>query len=153
MYLIIRDKGGHRAIPIRSGDKWDLYKVVSGRKDIRIVLRVKGRRYLIHSTYDLARKYHQLGLAQLTPLCDEIIAILTDSIKRQQEFIDFPRIVGMVQYRHHRRWCDKGLISPVSLEEYFGHPVDPKMEELISYVRAAHRDIIVMDCEPPINHS
>lgn len=61
------------------------------------------------------------------------------------------RIAGAAECRHHRRWCDLGLISPTSMEEYHGHPIDPKTEQLVSYVRVDYGDIIVMDHEPPVN--
>lgn len=151
MYLIAKDKIGYRAIPIRSGDKCKLGKVFSGNQEVRIVMRVNGRRYLLYTTRALTKKHPALGREQLVPLCDEIIASVSGCIRTRQEYVDMGRIAGAAECRHHRRWCDLGLISPASLEEYHGHPIDPKTEQLVSYVRVHQGDIIVMDHEPPVN--
>lgn len=151
MYLIAKDKCGYRAIPIRTGDKCKLCKLLPGQQEVRVVLRVNGRRYVLYSTSALTRKHPALGREQLVPLCDEIIAKVSACIRTRQEYIDMERIAGAVECRHHRRWCELGLITPASPEEYHGHPIDPKTEQLVSYVRIDHGDITVMDHEPPVN--
>ena len=62
MYLIAMQKGGHQAIPIKSGNMWDFHKLFVGRREVRIILRVRGRRYLLHHTRDLAAKYPLLKM-------------------------------------------------------------------------------------------
>lgn len=42
MYLIALQKGGYQAIPIKSEDKWDFRKLLVGRREVRIILRVRG---------------------------------------------------------------------------------------------------------------
>ncbi len=149
MYLIAKQQRGYQAIPIKDGDKWDFHKVLPGKQEVRIVLRVRGHRYLLYSTRTLSAKYPALGRAQLTALCDEIIAITAECITNRQAYIEFDRIAGGTVCRHKRRWYDSGLITPDSLEDYLGHPVDPKTEQLVSHVRVDHRDIIVINHEPP----
>lgn len=151
MYLIAKDKCSYRAIPIRTGDKCKLGKIFSGHQEVRIVLRVNGRRYVLYSTSVLTRKHPALVREQLVPMCDEIIAEVSACIRTRQEYIDMERIAGAAECRHHRHWRDKGLISPASLEEYHGHPIDPQTEQLVSYVRFNCGDIIVMNHEPPVN--
>lgn len=60
MYLIAKQKGGYHAIPIKTGDKWDFHKVFVGHKEVRIVLHVRGRRYLLYHTRELSTKFPQL---------------------------------------------------------------------------------------------
>lgn len=151
MYLIAKQRGGHQAIPIKAGDKWDCSKVLPGRTEVRIVLRVRGRRYLLYHTRDLTARYPALARTQLMPLCDEIIAILSDHIRADQEYIDLDRIIKASECRHSRRWCDHGLIPLESLESYYGHPIDHKAQQLVSYVRVDLDNIIVMDHEPPVD--
>lgn len=151
MYLIAKEMGGHRAIPIKVGDSWNFYKLNVGRREVRIVLRLRGRRYLLYSSQDLANKYPELGSAQFTVLCDEIIAVVSDCITRHQEYIDFERIAQTAECRHHRRWRDKGLIAPTTPEHYHGHLIDAETEHLVSYVRVELPDIILMDHEPTID--
>lgn len=67
MYLIAKEKVGYRAIPIRTGDKCKLCKVLPGHQEVRIVLRVNGRRYQLYNTSALTRKYPALGREQLVP--------------------------------------------------------------------------------------
>lgn len=149
MYLIAKDKCRYQAIPIRAGDKCKLYKVLPGHQEVRIALRVNGRRYLLYSTRMLTKTHPELGREQLIPLCDEIIAQVSGCIRTRQEYIDMERIVGAAECRHHKRWYDMGLIAPITLEHYHGHPTDSKTEQLVSYVRIDHGDIIVMDDKPP----
>lgn len=151
MYLIVKEKCGYRAVPIRAGDKCKLSKVLPGNQEVRIALRINGRRYLLYSTRALTKKYPALGREQLIPMCDEIITQVSACIRTRLEYIDMERISGAAECRHHRRWCDLGLISPASPTEYHGHPIDSKTEQLVSYVRVDHGDIIVMDHEPPVD--
>lgn len=60
MYLIAKQTGGYQAILIKSGNKWDFYKLFAGRREIRIILRVRGRRYLLYHTRELTKKYPSL---------------------------------------------------------------------------------------------
>ena len=78
MYVIARAKDGYQAIPIRSGDSWEFYKLQAGSREQRIVLRVRGRRYLLFTTRELIQKYPRLGREQLVALCDEIIVQAQD---------------------------------------------------------------------------
>ena len=91
MYLIAKQTGGYRAIPIKAGDKWDFRKLLVGRKEVRIILRVRGRQYLIHHTRELTQKYPSLRQEHLVPLCDEIIAKISECIERGDEYIDFEK--------------------------------------------------------------
>lgn len=145
MYLISK----RQAIPVKAGDKWDYYKLFVGRKEVRIVLRVKGRRYLLYHTQELAAKYSEIGRAQFITLCDEIIAVVSDLMTRHQEYIDFDHIAKATACRHQRRWRDMGLIFPTTPEHFFGYPTDPKTEQLISRVRVDMADVIIMDDIPP----
>ncbi len=150
MYLIVKQQGGYQAIPIKTGDKWDLSKLHVGRREVRIILRVRGRRYLLYHTREITAKYPKLMRAQLTPLCDEVIATASDHIS-QREYVDFNKIAATTECRHHAHWRDLGLISPTTMEPYHGHPIDPKTDQLVSYVRVDLKDIVVMDCESPID--
>lgn len=151
MFLIVRQKGGHQAIPIRPEDRWDFHKVLPGRTEVRIVLRVRGRRYLLYSTLELTKQYPTLKRPQLILLCDEIITMLSEQISCGQEYINFERVAGAVVLRHRKCWCEQGLIPLVSLEEYHGHPITPKTEVLFTRVCVDQKDIILMDHEPPID--
>ena len=151
MYLIAMQKGGHQAIPIKSGNMWDFHKLFVGRREIRIILRVRGRRYLLYHTRELPPKYPGLRREHLIPLCDEIIAKTSECIAGGQKYIEFEKITAAAECRHQRRWRDQGLITPATLELYHGHRIDPKTDQLVSYVRVDLKDIVVMDCEPPID--
>jgi hypothetical protein len=151
MYLIAKQQGGYQAIPIKTGDRWDFHKLLIGRKEVRIILRVRGRQYLIHHTRELTQKYPFLRQEHLIPLCDEIIAATSERIDGKQKYIEFDRIVGTAECRHQRRWRDQGLISPTTPELYYGHPIDAKTDQLVSHVRVGLDDIIVMDHVPPAN--
>ena len=150
MYLIAMQKGGHQAIPIKSGDKWDFHKLLVGRKEVRIILRVRGRRYLLYHTREVTAKYPKLTRVPLMLLCDEIIATASDHIS-QREYVDFNKISAAAECRHLRRWRDQGLITPATPELYHGHPIDAQAEQLVSRVRVDVGDIIVMDHEPPVD--
>ena len=149
MYLIATQKGGYQAIPIKSGDKWDFYKLLAGKREVRIILRLRGRRHLLYHTRDLVAKYPLLRIPQLTILCDEIIAKTSECIASGQKYIEFERLAAAAECRHQRRWCDQGLISPTTPELYYGHPIDAKTDQLVSHVRVDLDDIIAIDHEPP----
>lgn len=149
MYLIALQKGGHQAIPIRNGDKWDFSKLLIGKREVRIILRVQGRRYLLYHTRDLAAKYPLLKMPQMTILCDDIIDKTSERIATGQKYIEFERLAAAAECRHQRRWRDQGLISPATPELYHGHPIDPQTEILSTHVRIDQDNIIIMDHEPP----
>ena len=151
MFLIVRQKGAHQAIPIRPEDRWDFHKVLPGRTEVRIVLRVRGRRYLLYSTCTLSKQYPKLKRPQLTLLCDEIITMLSEQISYGQEYINFEKDAGTVEFRHRRRWITNGLIPFGSMSEYHGHPIDSKAEILATCVQVDLSDIILMDHEPPVD--
>ena len=132
MYLIAKRQGGYQAIPIKAEDRWDFYKLLVGRKEVRIILRLRGRRYQLYHTREITAKYPKLTRAQLTPLCDEIIAAVSERIGRGDTYIDFEKIAAAAECRHQRRWRDLGLISPATPELYHGHPIDGKAEQLVS---------------------
>ena len=151
MFLITKDKGGYQAIRIRPEDTWDFRKVLPGRTEVRIVLRVRGRQYLLYHTRDLSHKYPMLKRPQLILLYNEIIEILSEQITNEQEYINFERVASMVEFRHRRRWIANGLIPMDSLAEFHGHAIDPKAEILVTRVQVDLSDIILMDHEPPID--
>ncbi len=151
VYLIAMQKGGYQAIPIRDGDKWDFSKLLIGKREVRIILRVRGRRYLLYHTRDLVTKYPTLRTPQMTILCDDIIAATSEQITNQQKYIEFENVCKAAECRHQRRWRDQGLISPATPELYHGHPIDGKAEQLVSYVRVDLNDIVLMDHEPPVD--
>ena len=135
MYLIALQKGGYQAIPIRNGDKWDFRKLLVGRKEVRIILRVRGRQYLLYHTRELPPKYPFLRQEHLIPLCDEIIVKTSECIGRSDAYIDFEKIAAAAECRHQRHWRDLGLISPATPTVYHGHPIDVKADQLVSYVQ------------------
>lgn len=151
MYLIAKQQGGYQAIPIKTKDRWDFHKLLVGRREVRIILRVRGRRYLLYHTREITDQYPRLTRAQLTLLCDEIIAATSERISRGQKYIEFGRLSAAAECRHQRHWRDLGLITPATPEQYHGHPIDPKTEQLVSYVRVDLDDIVVMDHEPPVD--
>ena len=151
MYLIAKQQGGYQAIPIKAEDRWDFHKLFVGRREIRIILRVRGHRYLLYHTRDLATKYPLLKMPQMTILCDDIIAATSEQITSQQQYIEFEKVCKAAECRHQQHWRDLGLISPATPELYHGHPIDPKTDQLVSYVRVDLDDIVVMDCEPPVD--
>ena len=149
MLLIVKQKGGHQGISIKAGVRWEFLKVWPGRTEVRIVLRVRGRRFLLYTTRELSKKYPSLRRAQLTLLCDEIITTVSERITRGQEYINFDHIAGAVELRYRRHWYEQGLIPLDTMEEYHAHPINPKTEVLISRVRVEQPQIIVMGNEPP----
>ena len=153
MFLIVRQKGDYQAIPIRQGERWDFHKVLPGRTEVRIVIRVRGRRYLLYTTCALSKQYPTLKRTQLILLCSEIIATLSEQILSGQEYIHFERVAAAAELRHRRRWIASGLIPMDTPEEYHGHPIDPKTEVLISRVRVDHPQIIAMGSESPYDET
>lgn len=151
MYLIAKQQGGYQAIPINAGDRWDFRKLLVGRKEVRIILRVRGRQYLIHHTRELTQKYPSLRQEHLVPLCDEIIAKTSECIANGQKYIELDRITAAAECRHERHWRDRGLITPATPAAYHGHPIAPKTEQLVSHVRVDLGDIVIMDHEPPVD--
>ena len=151
MYLIAKRQGGYQAIPIKAEDRWDFYKLLVGRKEVRIILRLRGRRYQLYHTREIMAKYPKLTRAQLTPLCDEIIAAVSERIGRGDTYIDFEKIAAAAECRHQRRWREQGLISPATPELYHGHPIDGKAEQLVSYVQVSLDDIVLIDHEPQVD--
>ena len=151
MYLIAKQQGGYQAIPIKTGDRWDFHKLFVGRREIRIILRMQGRRYLLYHTRELTPKYPFLRQEHLIPLCDEIIAATSERIASGQKYIEFERLAAAAECRHQRHWRNLGLISPATPELYHGHPIDPKTDQLVSYVRVDLDDIVVIDHEPPVD--
>lgn len=131
MYLIVKRNGGHQAIPIKVGDRWDFHTVLSGNREVRIVLRTRGRRWLLYTTREISRKYPKLERDQLSALCDEIIATASVCIMDNQECVDFCRIAGVAECCHLRQWRAVGLVSPIPLAYYHGHPIDPQTEQLM----------------------
>ena len=153
MLLIVKQKGGHQGISIKAGVRWEFLKVWPGRTEVRIVLRVRGRRFLLYTTRELSKKYPSLRRAQLTLLCDEIITTVSERITSGQEYINFDHIAANVELRHRRRWCELGLIQMNTMEEYHAHPIDPKSEVLVSHVRVDQPQISTMDNEPPTDEA
>ena len=151
MYLTARQKGGYQAIHVKAEDRWDFSKLLIGKREVRIILRVRGRRHLLYHTRDLVTKYPTLRIPQLTLLCDDIIAATSEQITNQQQYIEFEKVCKAAECRHQRRWRDQGLISPATPELYYGHPIDAKTDQLVSYVQVTLDDIVVMDCEPPVD--
>ena len=153
MMLIVKQKGGHQAISIKAGVQWDFLKVLPGRTEVRIVLRVRGRRYLLYTTRELSKKYPSLRRTQLMLMCDEIIAMVSERITRGQEYINFDHIAGSVELRYRRHWCEQGLIPLDTMEEYHAHPIDPKTEVLVSRARVDQPQIIEMGTESPCDEA
>ncbi len=149
MFLIYKYKGQHQAVPIRADEKWNFHKVQSGRQEVRIVLRVRGRRHLLYTTRDLTARYPGLTRANLTLMCDEMIGAAADSIERNQECIDFPRIAEDIERKYHRRWCEQGVVTPTLPEETNDRPENPQAQQLVAHVRVEFPDVVIMETEPP----
>lgn len=153
MLLIVSQKGGHQGISIKAGVSWEFLKVLPGRTEVRIVFRVRGRRFLLYTTRELSKKYPSLRRTHLMLLCDEIIAMVSERITSGQEYINFDHIAGAVELRYRRHWCEQGLIPIDTMEEYHAHPIDPKTEVLINRVRVDHPQIIAMGTESPYDET
>ena len=151
MYIITKQQGGYKAIPMKTGDRWDFHKLTIGKQEIRIIFRLHGRRYLLYHPRELTKKYPVLRREHLIPLCDEIIAATSERITSGQKYIEFERLAAAAECRHQRHWRNLGLISPATPELYHGHPIDPKTDQLVSYVRVDLDDIVVIDHEPPVD--
>ena len=118
---------------------------------MRIVLRVRGRRYLLYTTCELSKQYPALKRTQLILLCDDIIATLSEQISCGQEYIQFERAATATELQHRKHWIANGLIPMDSLAEYHGYSIDNKAEVLTTRVRVDIPDVIHMDHEPPID--
>lgn len=149
MYIITKQQGGYKAIPMKTGDRWDFHKLTIGKQEIRIIFRLHGRRYLLYHTRELTQKYPGLRREHLIPLCDEIIAATSERIASGPKYIDFERLAAAAECRHQRRWREQGLITPTTPAAYHDYPIDPKTDQLVSCVRVDHDDIIIMDHELP----
>ena len=150
MYVIAKQKGQYISIPIPEGASWEFYKVRVGRKELRIVLRVKGRRYMIYTTRSLAEKYQYVQGKHLESLCDEIIAVTSEHIARGRQFIDFLGIAGAAECRHHYRWSKQGLTREIPVKENFGQNAAPKMKQ-VSYVCVELDDRVLFAQETPMD--
>ena len=117
MYVIAKEKGQYIAIPIPEGASWEFYKIRVGRKELRVVLRVKGRRYLIYKTGSLAVKYQRVQGEHLELLCDEIIAMASEQIAKQQEYVDFLKIAETAECSHRCLWGKQGLTPEIPMDE------------------------------------
>ena len=149
MFLIYKYKGQHQAVPIHAGETWDFHKVHPGRQEVRIVLRVRGRRHLLYTTRALTAKYPELTWANLTLMCDEMIGAAADRIERNQECIDFPRIAEDIERKCYRHWCEQGQITTSSQEEMYGRPLNPQSQQLVAHVRVEFPDVVIMETETP----
>lgn len=139
MYVITKRDKAYRAIPIHAGDDWGINVAPDGKTDHRIILRVNQKHYQLYSTRTMV--WRDLNMEDLRAVCKEIIAAIYDSILHRQDLIDVPLIAHVVAAKHKHK-CG-------ALEEYFGHLLDPKAQQLVSFVRVDHPDIIQTNHEPP----
>lgn len=151
MYVIAEMQGGYRAIPIRRTDNWSAYKLRVGRTERRIILQVHGRRYVVYSTNSIRAQYPGIGTEQLDTLSDEIMAELQCRILRVEDYVDVTRIAEIAERKNVKSWMETGVLPVTSLEAYFGHPLDPAAEKMVTNVRVDMSDIIIMDHEPPVD--
>ena len=151
MYVIAKAKDGYRAVLIQRSDNWDVYKLRVGQTERRIILRVRGRRYMVYTTNPARDQYPSIGTEQMDALCDEIIEVLRNNIASGQEYVDLPRVAEAALARHRKRWIENGIIPLTMREEYYGHPLDPAAQQLVTHVRVDLSDLIIMDHEPPID--
>ena len=151
MYVITEMQGGYRAVPIRSTDNWNVYKLRVGRTERRIILQVHGRRYVVYSTNSIRAQYPGIGTEQLDTLSDEIMAELQCRILRAEDYVDLPKIAEIAELKNVKSWMETGVLSVTSLEAYYGHPPDPAAEQLVTHVRVDLSDLIIMDHEPPVD--
>lgn len=149
MYVITEMRGGYRAIPIRRTDNWGVYKLRVGRTECRIILQVRGRKYMVYSTNAIRAQNPGMVTEQLDSLCDEIMGDLQCRMLRAEEYVDLPKIAGIIERKHARCWMETGLLPIKSLETYYGHPLDPAAQQLVAYVHVEMPDIILLDHEPP----
>ena len=151
MYVIAEMQGGYRAIPIRRTDNWSVYKLRVGRTERRIVLQVRGRKYVVYSTKSIRAKFPDIRTEQLDTLSDEIMAELQCRILRADDYVDIPKIAEIVELKNAKHWMETGVRPFTSLEAYYGHPLDPAAEKMVTNVRVDMSDIIIMDHEPPVD--
>lgn len=149
MFLIIKQNEAYRAVPICSSDHWVLRKGSIGQQETIIVLYLNKDQYLVYSTGLLTAKYPTLEKKHLIPLCNEIISVITNNIMHHRECINISAIAGAVELKHRKLWYSAGVITPTTLEEWRGHPTDPKTEMLISRICVAQSNIILINHTPP----
>lgn len=141
MYLIAEREKGYRAIPINTGDDWGMKTMPDGKENLRIILRIGQRHYQLYSTRTMV--WRDLSAEDLRNVCREIIAAIYDSILHRQDMVDVLLIAQAVEKKYRlKQKCG----SP---EAYYGHPLDPKAQQLVDFVRVDHPDIIQMDYDPP----
>lgn len=146
MYVIAKNKGQYIAIPIPEGASWQFCKVRAGQREIRIVLRVRGRRYMIYTTRSVTAKYQQIQGEHLMSMCNEIIADAKKEILDRQAYIDFIRITSEAELRHLRLWREQGLIS---VEDASEQCIPPKMRKRVSCVRVELDSHVLFAQETP----
>ena len=151
MYVITEMQGGYRAILIRRTDNWSAYKLRVGRTERRIILQVRGRKYVAYTTNSIRAKYPNVRREQLDTLCDEIMGELQCRILRAEDYVDVPKIAEIVELKNAKHWMETGVRPFTSLEAYYGHPLDPAAEKMVTHVRVDVSDIIIMDHEPPVD--
>ena len=151
MYVIAEMQGGYRAIPIHKTDNWSVYKLRVGRTERRIVLQVRGRKYVVYSTKSIRAKFPDIRTEQLDTLSDEIMAELQCRILRAEDYVDLPKIAEIAERKNVKSWMKTGVLPVTSLEAYYGHPLDPAAKQLVTHVRVDISDIIIMDHEPPVD--
>ena len=151
MYVIAKMKGGFQAIPIHRNDNWCIHKLKVGRTERRIILQVRGRKYVAYTTNSIRAKYPNVRTEQLDALCDEIMGELQCRILRAEDYVDVPKIAEIVELKNAKHWMETGVLPVTSLEDYYGHPLDPAAKQLVTHVRVDISDIIIMDHEPPVD--
>ena len=80
-------------------------------------------------------QYSNIRTEQLDTLSDEIMAELQCRILRAEDYVDVPKIVEIVELKNAKHWMKTGVLPVTSLEAYFGHPLDPAAEQLVTHVR------------------
>lgn len=151
MFVIAKMQGGYRAIPIRRTDNWSVYKLRVGRTERRIILQVRGRKYVVYTTRLIRSQYPNIRTEQLDALSDEIMAELQCRILRAEDYVDLPKIAEIAELKNVKSWMETGVLPVASLEAYYGHPPDPGAEKLVTHVCIDMSDIIIMDHEPPVD--
>ena len=151
MYVIAEMKGGFRAILICRTDNWCLYKLRVGHTERRIILQVRGRKYVVYTTKPIRAKYPDIRTEQLDVLSDEIMADLQCRILRAEDYVDVPKIAKIAALKNVKHWMETDELPITSLEAYYGHPLDPAAQQLVTRVRVDMSDIIIMDHVPPVD--
>lgn len=72
-------------------------------------------------------------------------------ILRAEDYVDVPKIAEIVELKNAKHWMKKGLLHIKSLEDYYGHPIEPDAKQLVTHVCVDISDIIIMDHEPPVD--